>query len=271
MIKFANSKSYKSDRPLMEDSKPNSPGTKEGESADSLDRVEVQSVETTGVSPFAVPYPTKADASIYKYICYLEFLLKLRKRCDGSQEVESEICAVLSTKGPIVRGCSLLHIRTVDSLIRRLKSFSIDLQYYYDAITLIEKELFKGNNVVCPQVDRDELLSSFYVLIGLLNKKAVPVYFEEVYCSIWGLVRQIDGSPEIQDSLFDERNMLVNILHELYAYSKKMGWCSDADLPIDLSVDLSLHTEKATQHLIDIALRKHLLEQLIPLYKGMIT
>lgn len=250
-------------RLYMEDSKPNNLMTTEEELSNSVDHVGAQSMEEAKVSSFAVPYPTKADAAIYSYICYLEFLLKLRKRCHGSQEVEAEICAVLSTNGPIVRGCSLLHIRTVDSLIRRLKSFFIDLQHYYDAITLIDTELFKDNNVICPQVVKDEFLSSMYVLIELLNKKALPVYFEEVYCSIWGLVRQIDGSLEIQDAFFAERNMLIDILHGLYEYAEREGWCAN--------MDLSLNAKRASQHLMDNPLRKHLLEQLLQIYKTMLA
>lgn len=245
----------------LEDSKSHILKAGDGELVDALDHTGEQSARVMRASPFAVPYPTKADASVYKYLCYLEFLLKLQRRCHGSQEVETEIHAVLSTKGPIVRGCSLLHIRTMDSLVRRLKSFFIDFQNCYDAITLVGKELFVGDNIVCPQVDRDELLSSFYVLIGLLNERSSPAYLEEVYYSIWGLVRQIDGTQAIQDAFFTERNALVGILQELYGYVKQTEKESAIDLPSQIG--------KPTQRLLDIALRKRLLEQLVPLYKAM--
>ncbi|EFO64569.1 Hypothetical protein GLP15_2412 [Giardia lamblia P15] len=245
----------------LEDSKSHNLKAGCDESADGLDHTEDQSAGVMRSSPFAVPYPTKADASVYKYLCYLEFLLRLQRRCHDSQEVEAEIHAVLSTKGPIVRGCSLLHIRTMDSLVRRLKSFFIDFQNCYDAITLVGKELFVGDNIVCPQVDRDELLSSFYVLIGLLNERSSPVYLEEIYYSIWGLVRQIDGTQAVQDAFFTERNALVSILQELYVYVKQAEQESTTDLPSQ--------TEKPIQHLLDATLRKRLLEQLIHLYKTM--
>lgn len=245
----------------MEDSKSSNLGARSEEPREALHHKLVRSTELAKVPPFAVPYPTKADASVYKYLCYLEFLIRLQRRCYDSQEIETEIRAVLSTRGPIVRACSLLHIRTVDSLVRRLRSFFIDLQSCYDAITLVGRELFRGDYIVCPQVDRDELLSSLYVLIGLINEKSLPIYLEEVYFSIWGLVRQIDGTQAIQDAFFTERNSLVNILHELYAYSEQIQQKDTAGMP--------LQTRKTTQHLIDNTHRKHLLEQLVHLYKEM--